>query len=275
MSVVRAGKHGGAEAKASAPSFLGNRKQITKEDRQEAGRFSDVVLCGYQLPTRKHILPFANALTRNKFLREIEMRDCCLCAASLETLCAALTETEHLTSVNFAANTLDRGLKTGTSEHGEVEYAQDMAGVKALVEVVSVQKLVTFLGLSKNGLDWRTAELVGEYLGSHPALEHLDLSINHLGSKGAVYLAKLLKANEVLRRLNLRSNNVGTLGLDLLCRSLRANKVGWAGGWLRGWWACVVEVRGSALALSVERLVTHRVFPTMVRRTRPPTHSHR
>lgn len=220
MSIVRTKKDKGDGA---SQAFYGARKEITKEDRQEAARFSDVALHGYQLPTRKHILSFANALSRNKFLRDVEIRDSCLCAAALETLAASIADAPHLTSINLCANTIDRGLKDGTGEHGITRFAQDMNGVQALIEVVSVQKLVAFLNLSKNGLDWRTAELLSQYICDHPALTDLDLSINFIGSKGAVYLAKVIKTNKVLQRLNLRSNNIGSLGLDLLCRALRVN----------------------------------------------------
>jgi len=220
MSIVRAKKEKGSAAKA----FFGERKEITKEDRQEAARFSDVALHGYQLSTRKHILPFANALSRNRFLRDIEIRDSCLCAAALETLAAALAEATHLTSVNLSANTIDRGLKAGAGEHGVTKFAQDTNGVRSLIEVVSLQKLVSYLNLSKNGLDWRTAEILSQFLGSHPALVDIDLSINKIGSKGAVYIAKLIKANNVIQRLNIRSNAIGSLGLDLICRSLRTNR---------------------------------------------------
>jgi Ran GTPase-activating protein (RanGAP) involved in mRNA processing and transport len=219
MSIVRAKRQEGSTAQA----YFGARKEITKEDRQEAARFSDVTLNGYQLPTRKHVLPLANALSRNKFLREVEMRDSCICAAALETLAASLADAPHLTSINLSCNTIDRGVKTGNQEHGITEYTRDTNGVRALVEVVSVQKLVSYVNLSKNGLDWRTAEILSEYLCDHPALVELDLSINFIGSKGAVYLSKLIKANKVLQRLNVRANNVGSLGLDLMCRSLRVN----------------------------------------------------
>ena len=220
MSIVRKQKKPGTIQKA----FFGDRKQITKEDRQEAARFADISLLGYQLPTRKHILPFANALSRNKFVGDIEIRDSCLCAASLETLAASIADAKALTSVNLAANTIDRGLKSGTGKHGITEFAQDVSGVRALIEVVGVQKLMSYLNLSKNGLDWQTAEILSEHLCDHPSLVDLDLSINFIGSKGAVYLSKLIKANKVLRKLNLRSNNIGSLGLDLVCRSLRVNR---------------------------------------------------
>ena len=220
MSLVREPRKKGSASRA----FYGERKVITKEDRQDAARFADIVLLGYQLPSRKHALPLANALSRNKFVRHVEIRDSNLTSMALQAIAISLADAPHLTYINLSANNLDRGLKDGTGDDGSVSFAQDLNGVTSLAEVVSVQRLVCYLNLSKNGLDWNTAKILSEHVIEHPALEEIDLSLNKLSSKGAVYLSKLIKGNSHLRRLHLGSNNIGSLGLDLLCRALRVNK---------------------------------------------------
>jgi len=202
------------------------RKRVRKENTREAATFSQVAMSGYKLISRKHMDPLANALSRNRHLREIELRDCQLRAQPLESLAISLMDIPHLNQINLTTNTLERGVAHKEKDkYGFTAYETDLTGMLALGQLAKKQQLLRILDLSKNGLTYGSAEILMENLPGHPSLTELNLSVNDLGPKGAVYIAKILKKNPVLRLLDVRSNRLMPVGVDLLCRALRTNMV--------------------------------------------------
>lgn len=90
-------------------------------------------MSGYKLISRKHVTPLANALSRNRHLREIELRDCQLRAQPLEALAISLMDTPHLNQINLTTNTLERGVaKKDKDKYGFTDYEIDLTGMLAV-----------------------------------------------------------------------------------------------------------------------------------------------
>lgn len=90
-------------------------------------------------------------------------------------------------------------------------------------EVLSQQGAVKKLNLQSQGLDFKAAEILAEFIATDTFLDSLYLSDNNIGDKGAEAISQGLRENKTLKIINLSNNSIGHSGAKNIAQMLYTN----------------------------------------------------
>jgi len=120
----------------------------------------------------------------------------------------------------------------GVDSDGDIKI-EDLTGVRAIANMLEVNKVLTSLNLSGNEVGAEGAKALASALEVNAVLTSLNLYYNNIGPSGALAIAGALKVNKalasalrvngVLTSLNLSYIEVGAEGAKALASALEVN----------------------------------------------------
>lgn len=193
------------------------------------------------------MVPIAGLLRSNTTLEVLDLVNCGLLDAGLETVLGAL--------MGPGANKTLRHLYLGTngiSEQSAPLIARFLAedcvlesfflscnrlgddGVEALARGLAANRTIQRVSLASNCVGPRGAAALADALADHPSITLLDLGFtkatvavgengNFIGDEGARSLAQMLRTNTNLRSLDLLHNYISQAGVNHLREALKVN----------------------------------------------------
>ena len=178
--------------------------------------------------------PLALALRANTSLCHLDLEQCALDAAAVETLTTGLSATSALISLSLANNPEigDGGMQALSDALAAVPALQTMdlsnsgmgdAGMELFAPMLARAPALTTLRLRSNGIADIGATAVGAALQPQSSLTLLDLERNDVGGTGARALAAALLTCQ-LRILDLRRNECGDTGASAIASSLESRE---------------------------------------------------
>ncbi len=194
------------------------------------------------------MVPIAELLRSNTTLEVLDLVNCGLLDAGLETVLGAL--------MGPGANKTLRHLYLGTngiSEHSAPLLARFLAedcalesfflscnrlgddGVEAIARGLAANRTIQRVSLASNCIGPRGAAALAAALAEHPSITLLDLGFtkatvavgelgNFIGDAGARALAEMLRSNTTLRSLDLLHNYISQVGVNHLREALKVNQ---------------------------------------------------
>ncbi|MBA3548923.1 MAG: DUF924 family protein [Nannocystis sp.] len=194
------------------------------------------------------MVPIAGLLRRNTTLEVLDLVNCGLLDAGLETVLGAL--------MGPGANKTLRHLYLGTNgitERSAPLIARFLAedcvlesfylscnrlgdeGVEAVARGLAANHTIQRVSLASNCIGPRGAAALADALAEHPSIALLDLGFtkatvavgelgNFIGDAGAQSLAQMLRTNTTLRSLDLLHNYISQTGVNHLREALKVNQ---------------------------------------------------
>ena len=93
-----------------------------------------------------------------------------------------------------------------------------------LCEAIKVNKTLTNLDLSVNGINEAGATSIAEAIKVNKTLTNLKLSVNRISDAGATYIAEAIKVNKILTNLDLSVNGINEAGATSIAEAIKVNK---------------------------------------------------
>jgi len=114
-------------------------------------------------------------------------------------------------------------LQLDISRNNLAYYGQDISGVKALADALSVSASVTSLSLGRNSLGDEDVTAICEAVQSNKEtkLASLDIQYNRVGPAGAKSVAAMVAVIASVSRLDARVNRLGDEGEAILREAVK------------------------------------------------------
>ena len=144
--------------------------------------------------------------------------------------------------------------KTLTNLHLSSNGLSD-AGAKSIADAIKVNKALTNLYLSSIFLSDVGATFIAEAIKVNKTLINLHLSSGGLSNAGATSIAEAIKVNNTLTRLHLSSNGASDVGATSIAEAIKVNKTLTSLGLSRNF-ICDAGVASIAEAIKVNKTLT-------------------
>ena len=177
---------------------------------------------------------FAEAVSANKHLEELNISDNTLCDDGIQHLAHALGVNQGLKKLNLQNCNLtllseNFAEALATNKHLEELIISDNAlcddGIQHLAHALRINQGLKKLDLCRCSLIPISAKNLAEALSTNKHLEELNISGNPLCDDGIQHLAHALRVNQGLKKLWLMSCGMTDVGFECLAKSLQDNNV--------------------------------------------------